>query len=94
MITSSLSHSPQLAPAITILVLQDVIIVLITIISPYNIGQCEEGAVNIKICLHSPNRRILLLTVITLTALIGLGSLAEVISCQPEPGLSTSVESR
>ena len=88
-------HSPQLAPSITILVFQDVPALVTTIRSSCNTGQYYEGAVNIIICLHSPNSRTLLSTVIILIPVIRLGSLAEVISCHTsEPGLSTSVESR
>ena len=47
----------------------------------------------INIYPHSPNSRTLLSTVDTLTPHIGLGILADVISCQSEPGLSNSVES-
>ena len=57
-------------------------------------GQWGMWSSNININLHSPNSKTLLSTVDTLTPSIGLGSLAEVISCQSEPGLSTSVESR
>ena len=48
----------------------------------------------INIYPNSPNSKTLLSTVDTLTPVIGLGSLAEVISCHSEPGLSSSVESR
>ena len=98
MITSCILHCPHLPPAVTIFVLQDVRSEICrseicTIRSSCNMGQCQEGGVNIMIGLHSPNSRTLLLTVITLTPYIGLGSLAEVISCQSELGLSNSVES-
>ena len=92
---SCIPHCSYLHPAVTISELQDVRTVISIIPAPCNTGQCEGDAVILSLFVinHSPDKMTLLSTVITLILLIGLGSLAEVISCQSELGLRSSVES-
>ena len=83
MIVSSILHFPHLPPAVTISVLEDVFTAVTIAITPCKIGQVRDVRQLVILIFNlSSLSRTLLSTVDTLNPHIGLGSLAEVISCQ------------